>query len=223
MLDIYLLTMHQETLDIVPNIAAGYAVSDDGLTVTLELRPGTRWSNGDPFIVDDLMFVMEDMKWDDRVDPGWRAAETPTFPYGSNLTIRIAARTGGPVDISKLFELEIAQWAEVDLRVAPRLVDDAAWGDNQDADEFMLQPGGIDAITEFWNWINDGAGSGGVGLHGDFNMTGSYDEWEEARRLVERGERKLSDYGGELPGTEPPEEWKRYFDWQRQFRTGSAS
>ena len=89
-----------------------------------------------------------------------------------------AARTGGPVDISKLFELEIAQWAEVDLRVAPRLVDDAAWGDNQDADEFMLQPGGIDAITEFWNWINDGAGSGGVGLHGDFNMTGSYDEWE---------------------------------------------
>ena len=69
MLDIYLLTMHQETLDIVPNIAAGYAVADDGLTVTLELRPGTRWSNGDPFIVDDLMFVMEDMKWDDRVDP----------------------------------------------------------------------------------------------------------------------------------------------------------
>ena len=127
-----------------------------------------------------------------------------TFPDGSNLTIQIAARTGGPVDISKLFELEIAQWAEVDLRVAPRLVDDAAWGENIAADEFMLQPGGIDAITEFWNWINDGAGSGGVGLHGDFNMTGSYDEWETARRLVERGERKLSDYGGELPGIEPP-------------------
>ena len=222
MLDIYLLTMHQETLDIVPNIAAGYAVSDDGLTVTLELRPGTRWSNGDPFIVDDLMFVMEDMKWDDRVGPGWRASETPTFPDGSNLTIQIAARTGGPVDISKLFELEIAQWAEVDLRAVPRLVDDAAWGDNREADEFMLQPGGIDAITEFWNWINDRAGSGGVGLHGDFNMTGSYDEWENARRLIERGERKLSDYGGELPSIEPPEEWKRYFDWQRQFRTGSA-
>ena len=141
-----------------------------------------------------------------------------TFPDGSNLTIQVAARTGGPVDISKLFELEIAQWADVDLRVAPRLVDDAAWGENIAADEFMLQPGGIDAITEFWNWINDGAGSGGVGLHGGFNMTGSYDEWETARRLVERGERKLSDYGGELPGIEPPEEWKRYFDWQRQLR-----
>ncbi|MDE0024949.1 MAG: hypothetical protein OXP69_11110 [Spirochaetaceae bacterium] len=31
----------------------------------------------------------------------------------------------------------------------PRLVDDAAWGENIAADEFMLQPGGIDAITEF--------------------------------------------------------------------------
>ena len=105
--------------------------------------------------------------------------------------------------------MEIAQWAEADLRVVPRLVDDAAWGENILADEFMLQPGGIDAITEFWNWINDGAGSSGVGLHGDFNMTGSYDEWEQARRLIERGERKLSDYGGELPGIEPPDEWPR--------------
>ena len=54
-------------------------------------------------------------------------------------------------------------------------------------------------------------------------MTGSYDEWDEARRLVERGGRKLSDYGGELPGIEPPEEWRRYFDWQRRFRTGTPS
>ena len=168
------------------------------------------WAEHDP---EQAARLLDEVGLTGRDRDGFR-----TFPDGSNLTIQIAARTGGPVDISKLFELEIAQWAEVDLRVAPRLVDDAAWGDNQDADEFMLQPGGIDAITEFWNWINAGAGAGGVGLHGDFNMTGSYDEWEEARRLVERGERKLSDYGGELPGIEPPEEWKRYFDWQRQFR-----
>ncbi len=491
--DIYLLKMHQETREILPNIAKGYDVSGDGLTVTLELRPGTKWSNGDPFIVDDVMFVMEDLRWDDRVDPGWRPNETPptatsvtkiddytlqfnlsardhviipgwttwkggnyvqyapsthlkqwhirynpdaqklaeeegfetwaealvahwdivvgvglletptmfpwvpkeigaqaeiwernayfwkvdpegqqlpyidrvlstpnadvevfnlkaiagevdwaiaqtnfaslpdykenedrgnyqitlipgidvgrafgfnptykdekyralmqdvrfrramsvaldrdelnevyflglgrptaatihsgarfyrpewqtlwatydpdlanqlldeigldgrdrdgfrTFPDGSNLTIQVAARTGGSVDISKLFEIEIAQWGDVGLRVTPRLVDNAAWGENRDQDEFMLQPGTIDAITEFWNWINDGAGSGGVGLHGDFNMAGSYDIWETARVAVERGERKIEDYGGELPGTEPPEEWQRYFQWQRDF------
>ena len=38
-------------------------------------------------------------------------------------------------------------------------------------------------ITEFWNWINDGVAC--VGLHGDFNMTGSYEEWEQPRRLIE--------------------------------------
>ena len=456
--DIYLLKMHQETREILPNIAKGYDVSADGLTVTLELRPGTKWSNGDPFIVDDMMFVMEDLRWDDRVDPGRRPNETPstatsltkiddytlqfnlsardhviipgwttwkggnyvqyapstflkqwhlrynadaqklaeeegfetwaeavvahweikvgvglletptmfpwvpkeigaqaeiwernayfwkvdpagqqlpyidrvlstpnanrevfnlkaiagevdwaiaqttfaslpdykenedrgnykitlvpgvdvgrafgfnptykdekyrallndarfrramsvaldrdelnevyflglgrptaatihsdaryykpewqylwatydpdlanqlldeigldgrdrdgfrTFPDGSNLTIQVAARTGGSVDISKLFEIEIAQWGDVGLRVTPRLVDIAAWTENIAADEFMLQPGIIDAITEFWNWINDGVGSGGVGLHGDFNMAGSYDVWENGAR-----------------------------------------
>ena len=76
----------------------------------------------------------------------------------------------------------------------------------------MLQPGGIDAITEFWNWINDGVASDCVSLHGDFNMTGSYEEWEQPRRLIEPVGRKLSDYGDELPGIEPPEEWRRYFD-----------
>ena len=50
-------------------------------------------------------------------------------------------RAGGPADINDLFEMETAQRAEVDLRVTPRLVDDAAWGENQAAAEFMLQPG----------------------------------------------------------------------------------
>ena len=96
-----------------------------------------------------------------------------TLPAGSNLTIQIAARNGGPVDLRRHRRrhrvLELDQRRR--RRPARRL-----------------------------------------------NVTGSYAEWEEPRRLVERGERKLSAYGGELPGTEPPEEWKRYFDWQRQFR-----
>ena len=223
MLDIYLLSMHQETLDIVPNIAAGYAVADDGLTVTLELRPGTRWSNGDPFIVDDLMFVMEDMKWDDRVDPGWRAcrdAHLPVRLQPDHPGCRAHRRPGGPASCSswrsRSGRRSTCAWRRGWWTTPPGAT-------TRTPTNSCCSRGGIDAITEFWNWINDGAGSGGVGLHGDFNMTGSYDEWEEARRLVERGERKLSDYGGELPGTEPPEEWKRYFDWQRQFRIGSAS
>ena len=39
-------------------------------------------------------------------------------------------------------------------------------------------------------------------------MTGRADEGEQARRLVERGERGRSDSGDPRPGTEPPKEWK---------------
>ena len=179
MLDIYLLTMHQETLDIVPNIAAGYAVSDDGLTVTLELRPGTRWSNGDPFIVDDLMFVMEDMKWDDRVDPGWRASETPTT----------AVRVTKIDDHTMQFHM-----SQIDYVVIP------GWTTWKGGNYVQYAPS-----TYLKQW------------HIRYNED-AQKLAEEEGRLVERGERKLSDYGGELPGIEPPDEWKRYFDWQRQFR-----
>ena len=179
MLDIYLLSMHQETLDIVPNIAAGYAVADDGLTVTLELRPGTRWSNGDPFIVDDLMFVMEDMKWDDRVDPGWRAGETPTT----------AVRVTKIDDHTMQFHM-----SQIDYVVIP------GWTTWKGGNYVQYAPS---AFLKQWH----------IRYNEDAQKLA-----EEEGRLVERGERKLSDYGGELPGIEPPDEWKRYFDWQRQFR-----
>ena len=94
--------------------------------------------------------------------------------------------THGPGSFLSTVDMMYEQSAETDPLVVPRLVVDAVWSEDSYADEFMLPPGGIDAITEFWNWINDGPGSGGVGLHGDFNMTGSYDEWEQARRLVTR-------------------------------------
>ena len=51
------------------------------------------------------------------------------------------------MDVSNLFELEIAQWAKVDLWLAPPLVDDTASGENVDDAEFMLRPSGIAAVS----------------------------------------------------------------------------
>ena len=164
MLDIYLLSMHQETLDIVPNIAAGYAVADDGLTVTLELRPGTRWSNGDPFIVDDLMFVMEDMKWDDRVDPGWRACRDAHLPVRlqPDHPDRRRAPCGSTCGTSS--NVVIRGWTICTVggrstcAYAPRafLERRRTWGDNQDADELMAAAGAAstpwaEALVAHWD------------------------------------------------------------------------
>jgi peptide/nickel transport system substrate-binding protein len=54
---------------IVPNIAKGYEVSDDGRATTLHLRRGMKWSDGQPFTADDFMFWYEDMYLNKDLNP----------------------------------------------------------------------------------------------------------------------------------------------------------
>jgi peptide/nickel transport system substrate-binding protein len=46
---------------VVPNIARGWEVSDDGRAFTFHLRRGMRWSDGHPFTAADFIFWYEDM------------------------------------------------------------------------------------------------------------------------------------------------------------------
>lgn len=41
---------------VTPNVAKGYDVSEDGLTYTVYLREGMKWSDGEPFTADDVAF-----------------------------------------------------------------------------------------------------------------------------------------------------------------------
>jgi peptide/nickel transport system substrate-binding protein len=45
----------------VPNIAKGWEMGDGGRTLTLHLRRGMKWSDGQPFTADDFLFWYEDM------------------------------------------------------------------------------------------------------------------------------------------------------------------
>jgi len=45
-----------------PNIAKGWTLSEDGKTLTLYLREGMKWSNGDDFTADDFVFWWEEIK-----------------------------------------------------------------------------------------------------------------------------------------------------------------
>ena len=53
--------------EIVPDLAAGYELAPDGKSMTLSLRPGAKWSDGHPFTADDIVFMFEDMHWNDEV------------------------------------------------------------------------------------------------------------------------------------------------------------
>jgi oligopeptide transport system substrate-binding protein len=50
--------------ELVPGVATGYEVSDDGLTYTFTLRDDARWSNGDPVLASDFVYA-----WKRAVDP----------------------------------------------------------------------------------------------------------------------------------------------------------
>jgi len=46
---------------VVPNLAKGWELSDDGRTTTIFLRRGMKWSDGHPFTADDFVFWFEDL------------------------------------------------------------------------------------------------------------------------------------------------------------------
>jgi peptide/nickel transport system substrate-binding protein len=59
-------------LEVIPNLASGWDITDGGATYTFHLRKGVRWSDGEPFTADDVVFWYEDIALNTEL--------TPTFP-----------------------------------------------------------------------------------------------------------------------------------------------
>lgn len=64
-----LIGWHYTAAKQVPNIAKSWEFSDDGRVLTLHLRRGMKWSDGEPFTADDFVFWFEDMYGNDELMP----------------------------------------------------------------------------------------------------------------------------------------------------------
>ena len=60
------------SIDIVPYIHKGWEMSEDQKTVTMYLRRGLKWSDGQPYTADDVMFSFEDFLLLEEFPSGWR-------------------------------------------------------------------------------------------------------------------------------------------------------
>jgi peptide/nickel transport system substrate-binding protein len=61
------LTRLDDHLQPQPDLAESWTVSPDGLAVTFTLRPALRWSDGEPFSVEDVLFTYGALRtWDVR-------------------------------------------------------------------------------------------------------------------------------------------------------------
>lgn len=65
----YMLMMNREFTEVIPNIAKDWEFTEGGRTLTLYLREGLKWSNGDPFTADDIMFWWEDVMLNKDITP----------------------------------------------------------------------------------------------------------------------------------------------------------
>ena len=65
-----LVNFSPEDLSPAPGIAESWEVSDDRKTVTFKLDPDRKWSDGEPFTADDILFWYEDILGNEELMPG---------------------------------------------------------------------------------------------------------------------------------------------------------
>lgn len=55
--------------DIIPNVAESYEANSDQNEFTFHLRPGMKWSDGQPYTADDIVFAANDVYLNDKINP----------------------------------------------------------------------------------------------------------------------------------------------------------
>jgi peptide/nickel transport system substrate-binding protein len=72
----YVLRLNSDTSATMGNLGKSWEFSDDGTTLTVYFRPGTKWSDGTPFTMDDVMFWWQDFVLNKELTPNlpsqWR-------------------------------------------------------------------------------------------------------------------------------------------------------
>ena len=63
------LTISADMRGFLPNLAEWWRVSEDGRVITLRLRKGIRWSDGEPLTSDDFVFSFNDLWMNDEWAP----------------------------------------------------------------------------------------------------------------------------------------------------------
>lgn len=79
-----LFTIRADELEPMPNLAKSWEWSEDGRELTMHLIEGAKWSDGDPFDSEDIMFYWENNVLDPNVSP-LNGATQQSFGQGTTL------------------------------------------------------------------------------------------------------------------------------------------
>jgi peptide/nickel transport system substrate-binding protein len=101
------LVAYTPALAIVPDMLLGVDV-DEGRTFTLHLRPGHKWSDGQPFTSDDFRYWFEDIAGNKELSPGglpmqmMAGGEPPKFEVIDETTVRFTWSRPNPLFLPAL-------------------------------------------------------------------------------------------------------------------------
>jgi peptide/nickel transport system substrate-binding protein len=103
-----LFTISPDLKTILPNLAASHTLSKDGRQLTVRLRPGLKWSDGEPLTAADFLFALNDL----QLNPAFQPILPPEL-------IGVSLRAEGPLTLvysftrpSPLFINNLAQLPE---------------------------------------------------------------------------------------------------------------
>jgi peptide/nickel transport system substrate-binding protein len=85
--------------DVIPDIAETYTVNDDATEYVFTLRSGMKWSDGEPFTADDIVFWCEDVALNTEISPAlptWLVAGDEPFTVEKRDDHTVVFRFAGP-------------------------------------------------------------------------------------------------------------------------------
>ena len=142
-----LITRNPYTLEYESALAELPQVSPDGLTWTFTMKPGLKWSDGQPLTVDDVIFTL-DVIFDEKVETNMREGLKVDVPDGKGgfKRVPIKYRKVGADKVEFKFPVPYAPARDiVNITPAPKHALYAAWRKGQPGKTAFNPTWGIDA------------------------------------------------------------------------------
>jgi len=114
------LARFDEQGNVVPDLAEGWLVSDDGLTYDFRLKPGLTWHDGPPVTAADVLYTIQAMQADDFPGPPWLSTlwrsvqvEAPEGPDGLWVRFKLTQLLPSFLDYTTIGLLPAHIWKDV--------------------------------------------------------------------------------------------------------------
>jgi peptide/nickel transport system substrate-binding protein len=136
--------------EVLPNLAHAYEVSDDGTQFTFHLRPGSKWSDGEPFTSADVEFYVNNVRNNVELNPA--PADNPfTIEVADEVTFTVTFERANGFFLKRLCQADGVNWTRYPRHYLEQFHKDF----NPDIDA-LVQEAGVADWVELFRTMGDG-------------------------------------------------------------------